>query len=152
MQILLAQAEELDRAFFRMAHHLAYREVVESMFGWNEAEQDKIVDSEFDECNPHIINHAGTSVGTVGWQIREDHIWFGPIYIMPEFQSRGIGTSVLRQIIEMSRAQKLRLRLRTLSGNLGAKSFYERLGFSVMSATEKHWHMQFTNSESDNIA
>ena len=55
MQIELVAAEEKNREFFRKTHHFAYREVIESMFGWDEAQQDIAVDKEFDERNPHII-------------------------------------------------------------------------------------------------
>jgi hypothetical protein len=88
MNITLIAAEEEDRTSFRHAHHLAYRPVIEKMFGWDESKQDVYADKDFDERQPHLIYKEGRKIGVVGWQIKPDHIWFGPIFILPESRAR----------------------------------------------------------------
>ena len=121
MRIVLLKAHENDRAFFTSAHHLAYRNVVESMFDWDQVEQDKLAESEFDQSNPHIISYEGKFVGVVGWKVKRDNIWFGPIYVLPEFQCNGIGSSVVKELVSKSKELCLPLRLRTLRNNTRAK-------------------------------
>jgi hypothetical protein len=67
MNITLIAAREKDRTFFRHAHHLAYRPVIEKMFGWNENKQDAYADKDFDERQPHLIRDEARKVGVVGW-------------------------------------------------------------------------------------
>ncbi len=143
MEIELVPMKEIDRPFFRQAHHRSYRSVVESMFGWDEAYQDGAADIDFNERNPHIIIHNKEAVGIVGWQ-ETDHLWFGPLFILPECQNRGIGTLVVRKFIEQSCFRKLPLRLQTLRQNIGAKRLYEKLGFHVVSVSDIHWQMEYT--------
>jgi GNAT superfamily N-acetyltransferase len=144
MNITLIAAEEEDRTFFRHAHHLAYRPVIEEMFGWNETKQDGYADKDFDERKPHIIHKEGRQVGVVGWQIKPDHIWFGPIFILPEYQGQGIGTHVVKEFIKKAKVEKLPLRLQTLLLNEKAKAFYERLGFRTLDKSAVHWQLEHT--------
>lgn len=139
MMVELIPATETDRAFFRFAHHRAYRSVIELMFGWDEAYQDKAADKDFDERAPHVIRCDGVDVGVVGWVDKGDHIWFGPIFILPEHQGKGIGTELIHRVIAGARTVKLQ----TLKENRRAKAWYERLGFKVVSADGIHWQLEY---------
>ncbi|MBE2191896.1 MAG: GNAT family N-acetyltransferase [Alphaproteobacteria bacterium] len=143
MNIELQLTTEKDRTFFRMAHHTAYRPIIEFMFGWNEKYQDQAADLEFDTRNPHLILYQGEKVGVIGWLDKSDHIWFGPIYILPAFQSQNIGSSLLENFIDRSKSQQLPLRLRTLLQNERAKKLYEQFGFKVTEKTDIHWILEF---------
>jgi GNAT superfamily N-acetyltransferase len=143
MQIRLIPATESDRTFFRNVHHLAYRDVIESMFGWDEKSQDHYADIDFNSRNPHIIQYEEKPVGVLGWQEKQDHIWFGPIFVLPQFQNKGIGSFLVKQFIENAEAKNIALRLQTLRMNERAKKLYERLGFIVLSSNEIHWHMEY---------
>jgi len=145
MQIKLIPATEKDRAFFRNVHHLAYRDVIEPMFGWDEKKQDHYADMDFDSRNPHIIQYEEKPVGVIGWQEKHDHIWFGPIFVLPQFQNKGIGSFLVKQFIKDSEEKNIALRLQTLRMNERAKKLYERLGFTVLSASGVHWQMEYKN-------
>ncbi len=143
MQVVLVPAVEQDRSFFRQAHHLAYRGVIEPMFGWDEASQDRFADIDFDARNPHIIQHMGSPVGVIGWQDKDDHLWFGPIFILPAHQNQGIGTFLVKEFIQKAVAQNVALRLQTLRKNENAKRLYEKLGFRTLSSSDVHWQMEY---------
>jgi ribosomal protein S18 acetylase RimI-like enzyme len=145
MQVKLIPATEMDREFFRKAHHLAYRDVIEPMFGWDDKKQDHYADTDFNDRNPHLIQQENNSVGVIGWQEKEDHIWFGPIFVLPEFQSKGIGSLLIKQFIKDAKVKNIALRLQTLKMNEGAKKLYERLGFRVLSSNEIHWQMEYNS-------
>jgi ribosomal protein S18 acetylase RimI-like enzyme len=138
----MACAED-DRAFFRAVHHAAYRATIESMFGWAEGVQDVAADRDFDSRNPHIVSVDGERVGVVGWLIRAEDLWLGPVFILPEFQNRGIGTAVVRHFMAEAQRQNLPLRLQTLKANQGAKRLYEGLGFRNLPSDEIHWQMEW---------
>ena len=86
------------------------------------------------------------AVGVIGWQVKSDQLWLGPIYILPEHQNKRIGTFLVKQFMIRATEKGLPLRLRTLRQNEGAKKLYERLGFKVLSTTDVHWHMEYVGS------
>lgn len=143
MSIELIPAVEADRAFFRATHHAAYRDVIEAMFGWDEAKQDAYADSDFDQRNPHIILYNDDRAGVIGWQDKPDHLWFGPLFILPDYQGQGIGSKLVNDFIKRAQSHGKPLRLQTLRRNDGAKRLYEKLGFQVTETTDSHWQMQY---------
>jgi GNAT superfamily N-acetyltransferase len=114
------------------------------MFGWDERNQDAYADKDFDERTPHLIYKEDRKVGVVGWQMKPDHIWFGPIFILPEHQGQGIGMHVVKEFIKKAEAEKLPLRLQTLLMNQKAKALYERLGFKTLDKSAVHWQLEYT--------
>ncbi|MDX9689021.1 MAG: GNAT family N-acetyltransferase [Alphaproteobacteria bacterium] len=149
MEIDLIPMTEKDRAFFRQAHHVAYRKVIESMFGWDEKMQDMAADRDFDGRSPHIIRWDGNDVGVIGWQDKNEYIWFGPIFILPPYQSKGIGTALIMKFMKMATDSSKTLKLQTLKENTRAKKLYEGLGFTVASSDEIHWQLTYGAKEND---
>jgi len=64
------------------------------------------------------------------------------IQIAPEFQGRGIGTEVLRDIIEIGRENRLKVALGVLKVNEKAERLYEKLGFKIIGETNTHFLME----------
>ena len=61
---------------------------------------------------------------------RKDHIYLGDIQLKEAFQRRGIGTSLIRDVIEKAKAAGLPIRLRVLKKN-PVVELYNRLGFVI---------------------
>lgn len=59
-------------------------------------------------------------------------IWLDHLYVLPEFQSRGVGSMLLRHC----QAQSVELQLWTFQQNCGASRFYEAHGFDLIRTTE----------------
>ena len=59
-------------------------------------------------------------------------IWIEEIYILPEFQSRGLGTAFFRYLEEHRTTGVKRFRLEYEPDNLRGAALYRRLGFSVL--------------------
>ena len=142
MTIELVPAKESDRLFFIHVHHVSYREVIESMFGWDVISQNIHANKDFDACNPHVILYNTQPCGVMGWQEKSDHILLSPIYILPAYQGKGIGTYLVKSLIDKSRFLGIPLRLQTLLKNEKAKKFYEKLGFTVYASNDVHWQME----------
>ena len=90
-------------------------------------------------------------VGAVAHERHETHIQLEEIYLEPATQNRGLGTQVMRHFIEQSRSLELPIRLHVLSSN-PARSFYERLGFSITRSTPEVHFMEYTPRSADSDA
>jgi GNAT superfamily N-acetyltransferase len=73
----------------------------------------------------------------------DDQVRLLDIALLDEFQNRGVGTVLLRHLIdETSRANKP-LRHMVFVLNADAKRFYERLGFEVIEEVGAYHHMEW---------
>jgi ribosomal protein S18 acetylase RimI-like enzyme len=62
------------------------------------------------------------------------------VYVLPEFQRRGIGTALVSHLEERARAAGYdSMRLRTAEGADWAVSFYEKLGYTVTGRNPRPW-------------
>lgn len=146
MDLKFVPVADADRAFFIHVHHTAYRPVIEKMFGWDEALQDDFANKAFDGSGMNIIWLDGQKVGVVGYESYEDFLWLKEVFLLPEYQGRGIGTWIVKDAIAKAKLKGKELRLQTLKENTGAKRLYERHGFSVTHSNDTHWEMALQKS------
>jgi ribosomal protein S18 acetylase RimI-like enzyme len=64
------------------------------------------------------------------------------LYLLPDFQGRGIGCSLVSALQKEAAARAVPMRLHVLKVN-PAKRFYERLGFGVEEETEYFFYMRY---------
>jgi GNAT superfamily N-acetyltransferase len=88
-----------------------------------------------------IIEFEGAQIGVLTVQRRADRITLGQFYILPTHQNRGIGTSILRELVREARQTGKRLKLRLLKVN-PVRRLYEREGFRVVSTTPERIYME----------
>ena len=126
-----------DLEFLWRLHNAALREYVEKTWGWNEEWQRSKFVEEFDPKAGMIIVVDGTDAGF--WWVSDwgTEIHLASIRLLPEFQRRGIGTALIRDLLE--HAEKP-VTLQVLKVN-PARSLYERLGFEVFDENETHHKM-----------
>jgi len=141
MQLSFSPVSESDRLFFLRVHHEAYRAVIESMFGWDEALQDTYANRAFDAGGMQIVSWGGEPAGVVGFEDHPEYLWLKEVFLLPEFQGRGIGSAIVQMSIFRAQAAGKEIRLQTLRANLGAKRLYERHGFIVTQESPIHWKM-----------
>ena len=78
------------------------------------------------------------------WIARDEHeIRLLDIAVLPEFQNRGVGTVLLRRLIEESTRVGKALRHMVFVLNTDAQRFYERLGFVVIEEVGAYKHMEW---------
>jgi ribosomal protein S18 acetylase RimI-like enzyme len=74
----------------------------------------------------------------------EDEIYLAEIQVAPAWQGRGIGSSVVRSLMDRAAASERPLTLRVLHVNDRARKLYERLGFHQFKTIETHAYLRWT--------
>src|SRR5438045_7640611 len=103
-----------DTDFARSVHHRAYRDVIERQYGpWDESTQDKLFAAAWSGAEHEIVLNDEVRCGYTSIEIRADVIYLHELVIDPDFQGRGIGTEILRNVIEQAILRGVPVRLRT---------------------------------------
>ena len=110
--------------------------------GWNEDKEKDTYRREFGVDKAQVITFGDTDVG---WFINR-RILEGQelhqLFILPEYQGRGIGSNLIREVIRAAERQALPVLLMVLKCNHRAKKLYDRFGFKVYSQTDTHFFMR----------
>jgi len=138
--IALRPATAADREFLRRVHHACHRPWVEPIWGWDEADQERRFAAAFTVEGRSIVELRGQPIGTLRTARLEGAVVIADIAILPEHQGRGIGAGLLRGVLAEADAAGLPARLQVLRTN-PARRLYERLGFSVETATPERFLM-----------
>ncbi|MCQ1576104.1 GNAT family N-acetyltransferase [Streptomyces parvus] len=77
-----------------------------------------------------VIEAAGSFAGCVARRPAEDGWWLEHFYLSPALQGRGIGSAVLRGVLDRADAERQPVRLDVLQGS-PALRLYERHGFTL---------------------
>ncbi|MGW3247913.1 N-acetyltransferase family protein [Streptomyces sp. NPDC001070] len=84
----------------------------------------------FAPAHTHVIEVGGAFVGCVSLRPEEDSHWLEHFYLAPQLQGRGIGSAVLRGLLQRCDRDGTPVRLNVLQGS-PARRLYERHGFAV---------------------
>ncbi|MFD4569031.1 GNAT family N-acetyltransferase [Streptomyces sp. NPDC058251] len=86
-----------------------------------------------DSFSPHhtsVILADGAFAGCVTLRPAEDGRWLEHFYLAPAIHGRGLGSAVLRTLLDRTDADGVLVRLNVLQGS-AARRLYERHGFTV---------------------
>lgn len=120
------------------------REYAEDAFGpWDEAWQRDHFRRHFDPAQVQVIQVSGEDVGMMVVQQRTEEIFLADLEILPAYQGKGVGTAVLRELLDQASAAGKPVALQVLKVNIGARNLYQRLGFGVTGENESHYIMAF---------
>ena len=140
MKIVLAPAEEADFEFAFGAKRQALGPYVQARWGWDDSFQRELHQKRWVERPWSIIVHADQKVGTVSIVQATTHIQFGEFYLLPQFQREGIGTEVLRSVMQHADTDGLPIKLEHLKWN-PVGSLYKRHGFAVVAENDSHYFL-----------
>ncbi len=120
----------------------AYKEYVEKIWGpWNEEKQRQLFENFISSVDKDtwIIELNGKKIGFYNGFTENDGTYhIGNICIIKEYQEKGIGTQVLKDILELHKDKEIHIQY--FKGN-SVVSLYERLGFIPNGETETHYQM-----------
>lgn len=77
-----------------------------------------------------IVEAAGAFVGCVALRPAADGRWLEHFYLSPAHQGHGIGSAVLRTLLDRAEAERVPVHLNVLRGS-PARRLYERHGFTL---------------------
>ncbi|TNE43548.1 MAG: GNAT family N-acetyltransferase [Deltaproteobacteria bacterium] len=134
-------AEQDDTEAMYAICKLALRDHVERTFGpWNE-EQQRGMFYRSTQANTHtLVLQNKELIGYYWWVREESHFRLQRITLRPDKQGQGIGTTLLRMLMEEARDARCPMRLRVFHTN-PARRWYKRMGFQEMEQTEYHTEM-----------
>jgi N-acetylglutamate synthase-like GNAT family acetyltransferase len=88
-----------------------------------------------------LIEVDNKPIGTIGINESDGAIVIGRLYIIDSYQSKGIGSKIINDIIDKYPGKTLRLGV--LKVNNRAKRLYESLGFKVYGEENEHYKMEY---------
>ena len=143
LNIALRQATEHDWDFVCVVQESCMREYSERTWGtWIPEPRDS-----FRPEIHEIIQCDGDDIGCIAVIDEPDALLLEKLYILPGHQSRGIGTLLLKRVIERAHASQRPIRLRVLRVN-PARLLCERNGFEVDRSTAERHFMSYASDRS----
>jgi len=137
----LRSITESDHDFIYQVKKDAYKKYVEICFGSWDEEQQKEYFKKFIETykeGAFIITFDGKDIGFYNGCSMDNKYEIGNICIIPEYQNRGIGTDILKDIFAANLDKEITIQYfkQNPVGRL-----YERLGFKLIGETQFHYQM-----------
>ena len=88
-----------------------------------------------------IIQYKGIDVGYFSTSATVDRVRIYQIFILPEYQRKGLGSACMNRTVADAHAQGKDVTLHVLKINTRATSFYLRLGFEIVDEDDTHVQM-----------
>ncbi len=152
MEITRRPAVEADTDFARAVHHRAYRDVAVRQFGaWDEKAQDEFFKGDWAPAEFEIILCDSVPCGYMCVEERDTDLHVRELVILPKYQGKGIGSRLLRGVIDRAKVRQVPVRLGTHHANR-AVELYRRLGFREYDRTGSHILMEWSNDAGSDAA
>lgn len=135
-----------DSDFYYNVKKITLKEYVEKTYGdWNEKYQLERHKKNFNPVHSQIIQFQGIDIGILAIEDDSETVMVHNIEILPEFQNKGIGSVLLKKVIQNTIADNKSISLQVYKSNPKAQKFYRRLGFLIEASeeTETHIRMRF---------
>ncbi len=142
MNYTFRNCKDTDIHFIYTLKERCFKWYIEKIYGWNENVQMELTRKEMDEhlADMNIIQYNGIDIGLFTFYYDDiGDACIGMFAILPEYQGNGIGTGILRNVLEENR--NVRIYLKTYKEN-PARNLYRRVGFVKYDETETHWLME----------
>jgi len=132
---------ENDYDFIYQVKKNAYQKYVEMNYGSWDEEQQKAYFGRFMEAykeGAYIITFDGQDIGFYNGCMEDGRYEIGNICIIPEYQNRGIGTAILKDILSAHADKEITIQYfkQNPVGRL-----YKKLGFKPAGETSFHYQM-----------
>ena len=141
-ELSIRKAQATDSEFVFAVKKAAFREYVEQIWGWDDTYQRDLHYRRFDSQDIRIIQFHGTDTGFLSTRNTSDTLKVDQIYILPEYQGKGIGAACMKGIIDDANLEKKPVTLQVLKINTRATAFYQGLGFTIVDENATHFQMR----------
>ena len=132
---------------------------VHQIHDWNEDQKDQFLRMQFNAQHSHYQKHFPTAefnlilnkkrkpIGRLYLHHREDEFRILDISLLPQHRRKGIGSTIIKDIMEQGRVAALPVRLHVARYN-PALSWYTRMGFERIEETEMSFLMEWSVKKS----
>lgn len=141
MKITFRKARDEDFEFLWNLHKATMKSYVDQTWGWDNDFQKKYFSNRFGNKDIDLIILDKETIGAIEIHDRETELFIANFEIAPQFQNKGIGSAILKRIINTSDDKQKSLKLQVLRVN-PARRFYKRFGFKTVDETETHFIME----------
>ena len=134
-------ADESHREFSYQVKIITMGGYITQIWGWDEKLQKKFHSREWQEKRPQIIVYDSQPIGTIYTVNNENHLHIEQFYILPEYQNKGIGSHLLKKILDNADKTGTSTELAVLKNN-PAISLYRRHDFEITGSNEYQYLME----------
>ena len=117
-----------DSEFCFQLHKAAMGEYIAAIWGWDEQTQRQFHNRAFDPVRWQIITADGVDVGVMDVEQRTGETYLARVEVHPHHQHGGIGSELVRKLIDQATRQGQEFTLDVLAVNERAQALYQRLG------------------------
>ena len=142
MTLRFRRAAEADCEFCYRVRELSFRKHAEKVRGWDEEGERARHRTRFESQDFQVVLWEGLDVGILSVEKTPDALKIFQLFLLPEHQGIGIGSSCMEYLIEEAAKLHLPLRLQIINSNDRALSFYRRHGFQLLGKTATHLQME----------
>jgi len=132
-----------DSEFLYNLKKQTLKEYITQIWGWNEKDQRDYYKKIFEPDKYHIIQQNGEDIGCLSIEEQHNKIMLNIIEITPEYQNKGIGSKLIRDLIKKGSQENKTIELQVFKVNQRAFKLYRTLGFKLVNETETHYQMIF---------
>jgi ribosomal protein S18 acetylase RimI-like enzyme len=139
--VKIIPADEPHYEFIYRVKKEAYGEYITQVWGWDEDKQREFFAQDWQELKPSVILYNNEPIGTICVSTSDGNLNIERFYILPEYQNKGIGSYLVKRLLEKADKQNLIAKLCVLKIN-PAISLYRRHGYEIIDEDEIMYHME----------
>jgi len=150
MPVMLRPADTDDEAFLFTLYCSTRADEI-AAWGWNDAQREAFLRMQFQAQQQHyrtlavpaehsIVCHEGLPIGRIATIRDAQTIWLAEIALLPEQRNKGIGTTLIQELLAAAARTGSAVHLHVLRSNRVIK-LYQRLGFQIVADDGIHFEM-----------
>lgn len=139
MEYQVRNALEYDKELIYNLKKSNNYDYVESIWGWNEEYQQVDFENDWTNRNKfYCIEDQGKLIGFYQVDNSLSEVNIEELHIHPDYRGRGIGTTIIQNVIEQAQKQNQSIMVGCFKQNVGALKLYEKNGFQCELETKTH--------------
>ncbi len=140
-RVSLRPALKSDYDFLYDLHCMVLKEYIMQTWSWDSDWQEAYFADHFHPEDREIILVDGEPAGVISIEERASEVFLANIGLLTDFQNRGIGSMLIRKVLQSAFSVGKPVTLHVLRVN-PARRLYERLGFKVVKETPERFYMR----------
>jgi GNAT superfamily N-acetyltransferase len=149
MQITLRPARDEDYDYCSRLYFSEMADIIREL-NLDVTRQAASFRNQWDVAQVRMIELGGKDVGWLQTSDRDGELFLGQLFIDGLFQNRGIGTEVMKMVIQEAETARKPVTLDVVKIN-PARRLYERLGFSITGGEDTKFYMRRDSTSSGSL-